>query len=666
MFFPSDPISEIVVHFLGYFEIAVEDMRIRHQLETMERESEEVPQDSDLEQVGVEIKQSYTLGAFSPGVHYDPPDWLIRGEAPISAIHVDLRVPGAQVEIGINPPSWSNQLPAPELPTPPFIGPEPGSVIAVISQTIVLSDNDVISMGVLEEPIHFASGADSGIAAMQAATLDVLGPVASGMGLEGPGDMPRLLEKIEAAIGEQEADPSGEFHAVDDLAGVYVNGRSVDEAPELEDALPEQVRAIETENDDAPAVEETGAHEAGVELIGDEIEGSVTFNGGGNHLVNEVAVLNAGVVSTHLAIAGDLHQLDAIIQVNVYSDIDTVEAGFPLEASGTGGATMAVNVASFIQETRDGDEAAEAKPGVMPANWQVTVVNGDIMFLEWMKQLTFVSDQDIGVLSATGNTTTITSGENLALNNVTLQNIGLLFDLILVGGNVYDANIVIQTNILYDNDTLGLLGEGDVHAAEGGYDGGGNLLWNQASIHNVGATDVQSELSDHYAEAMNRLDNGDFGMPEGFGGDHGLEGIAVPRVLYITGNIYDLRYVEQTNILGDADFVALQRSAFLDNQPETTWQIHSGSNALVNIATIKDYDTFGDTMQVAGNHYSDAVLIQAEILAGDGSDGGPDALVTEVVAFLDSSEDLADVSDHAMSDALHDAAPADLMQSVLA
>lgn len=666
MFFPSDPFSEIVIHFVGYFEIAVEDMRIRHQLQQGEFKDKLLADDPEHVQIAADVRQSYALGSYTPGVHYAPPDWLIRGDAPIQPIDIKLPTPNFYIDLG--PLEVAQEMPhTPGSTVMPHVGQEPGAIIAVIYQTITLADDDVMSMATLDEPVVFDSGAASALIEMQQASLDVLGAMAGSMALQSYDDVPRLLDVVGDAIGEHQNAPATQFHAVETLIGTHVNGELVDEAPDFKDALPDNVRELEAPETDPRAVVEESEATAQVEIRGEEVEGSVVFNAGGNYLYNEAVVLNGGLVGAQFVVGGDFHQLDAIIQINVYTDLETVEGGFPLSSDASTG-TTAVNVASFIQETRDvGGDAAKANPGVMPQNWQVTVVSGDIVFLEWMKQFTFMSDQDIGVLTATGNHTTITSGENLGINTVSFQNVGLYYDLILVGGDVYDANIVVQTNILYDSDTLALMGEGDVPAsAAGGYNTSGNLLWNQATIHNVGATDIQNGIADSYADAMKNLDDGDWRMPASFRNEAGLEGIAMPRVLYVSGNIYDLRYIEQTNILGDADYVALQKSAFLANQPQTEWEIDTGSNALVNIATIRDYDTYGSSIQVGGNHYSDAILIQAEILAGDGADGGPDALVTEVVAFLDTTDDIGDIADMGHIDLPQDGTPVDLMQSVLA
>ena len=69
--------------------------------------------------------------------------------------------------------------------------------------------------------------------------------------------------------------------------------------------------------------------------------------------------------------------------------------------------------------------------------------------------------------------------------------------------------------------------------------------------------------------------------------------------------------------------------------PEAEWQIVTGSNELINVAQIVDFNSTGKTY-VGDHHYSDEILIQAELVSPDDSLGGqdPDVLVTEVVVFL--------------------------------
>ncbi|MBU2368724.1 MAG: hypothetical protein KKF14_13255 [Alphaproteobacteria bacterium] len=667
MFLTNDPTTEIVAHFLGYFELAVEAMRTRLGYEQIEAAAASDQLDPALEQHSAEITQKFTLGAYQPGVDYIPPTWEIRGHSPIE----DIAAPAPFSRIHLPPIAADDSAMRQHtqaMASGPFIGPEPGSVIAIIAQSITLSDDDIVVLGEYDGPLAFQSGAAAGIALLRGAATAISSPVTDASGMHTERDVPRFVEHV-AEVFEQlassEPPPDTIINITDDIEGTYVNGEMVETAPDLIEALPEHLKGMM--GDDEAAPEEPTETIVEVALSGDEVAGTVTLEAGGNLLVNEAAFVNAGVGGAIFAIGGDLHQLDVIIQSNAYFDTDTVDAGVPGAAQNLPGTTTAINSASFVQEIRDAiGETAEANPGVMPANWQVSIVSGDLVFIEWLSQFTFASDQDISVLSSTGANTVVTTGENVGLNGVSFVNLGLHFDLIIVGGNLYDANIIVQTNVLYDNDTIRMLGESS--AGTGGLSTSGNLLWNEASIHNVGPTSFVDEMPDHYQAAMDDLDNGDFGMPTGFASDMQFEGFEMLRVLYVAGNIYDLRYVEQTNILGDADMVALQKAALIEGQPEAQWDINTGANALVNIATITDFDGMGDMAYVDGQVYSDAILIQAEILAADNGYAGGDALVTEVIAFLDvdMEPDLFQDSGLGTTPPAADGPPADIIQSVLA
>lgn len=668
MFLTNDPTTEIVAHFLGYFEVAVEAMRTRLGYEQIEAALAPGQIDPVLEQISVEITQKFALGAYQPGVAYVPPVWEIRGKSPVE----DIAAPAPFSRIHLPPidaDAPEHPHDASYTPTGPFIGPEPGSVIAIIAQSITLSDDDIVVLGHYDGPLVFQSGAAEALTLMHGAASAISGPVTGAAALHAASDVPVFIEHVAEVFAElatSEGPPDTTVHVTESIEGIYVNGELVEEAPELINALPVHLQPLIGGEEDAPPEEPTGTH-VEVTLSGDEVAPTVMLQAGGNLLVNEAGFVNGGLGGAILAVGGDLHQLDVIIQTNAHFDTDTIGDDVPGAALILPGTTAAINSASFIQEIRDATgDAAEANPGVMPSNWQVSTVSGDLVFIEWLSQYTFLSDQDISVLATTGASTVVTSGENVGLNGVSFVNLGLYFDLVIVGGNLYDANVIVQTNVLYDNDTIQMLGDGS--AGTGSLATSGNLLWNEASIHNVGPTSFVGGMPEHYHEAMANLDDGQLGMPTGFATDMQFEGYEMLKVLYVAGNIYDLRYVEQTNILGDADMVAVQKTALLEGQPETQWDISTGANALVNIATIKDYDGMGDTAYVDGQVYSDAILIQADIIAADSSHPGTDALVTEVIAFLDVDVSLDMAHDDVLGPAppSADGPPADILQSVLA
>ena len=85
----------------------------------------------------------------------------------------------------------------------------------------------------------------------------------------------------------------------------------------------------------------------------------------------------------------------------------------------------------------------------------MTEIKGDMIFLNWVEQLNFMTDNDIHILSSTGVKTIVTTGENTAFNDMSFTELGYHFDLIIVGGSIYDGNFIHQKNILLDDDLIG-------------------------------------------------------------------------------------------------------------------------------------------------------------------------------------------------------------------
>jgi hypothetical protein len=220
-------------------------------------------------------------------------------------------------------------------------------------------------------------------------------------------------------------------------------------------------------------------------------------------------------------------------------------------------------------------------------------------------------------------------------------------------------------NVLLDDDLVGAI-KGFQTNGDGTLSTSGNLLWNQATIVNIGGADRFEAMPAHYREAAANLKAGDNDLPSGVFGDDAFAGLGGLRVLYVSGDILDLQYIQQANILGDADQVALAMNSIGESYPDAEWSISTGSNALVNTAGILDLDATGKTY-VGGDQYSDEILIQAELVSSDPNLGAqnPDVLVNEAVAFL--GDDVAGPDDDAPSTPIaHDAPHVDVMQTMLA
>ena len=657
MFVYSERAEEIIAHFIGQFELRLDEARMRLDYAEFAYRAREHDLADPPPTLPADAAARHRVEYYEPDVEHAPQFWHPTGDAPfgyppLAGPHTDppqieaareLSAERSDVHPSADGGSWGQQI---WIAGPVFI-PAPGEVIFIVNQQISLLDNDIVNLGDGPDPV-FDPTIEARLAdliyeahAVAPGLTDVAMPKSVEVLPDYVADVARKIEML-AEDGEHVV-ASGET-----LAGTWVDGEETGEAPELQDLLPARFRAEE------PAEAQPEVPEACE--ASDGPDPSLTLEAGANFLNNSAVLTNIGLAGGVIAVDGDVHRIDAIVQINAMSDADT--------GLGPGEDSQAFNIATF--EATLPEAPAGATPvdtTVTPQGWQISIVEGDVIFLQWISQVTFAYDNDLHVLTATGAESTITTGGNVDQNIVTFSALGNYYDVILIQGSLYDVNMICQTNVLLDDDAG--WGEG---SGSGTGEGGGNLLYNQATISNVGAQNWLEGVPTHYLDAMDGLAHGRFDMPEGFGGDGAFAGLAGLRALYIKGDVYDINYIKQVNVLGDADQVGLAEAALLSPDATTDWEISTGSNALVNTAAILDVDVMGDVAYVGGEEYSDAILIQAEILVVGPDEGeNPDELVTEVVAFLDG-EDYAPASgDDDIGAAPTDSgAPLDAMQSMLA
>lgn len=661
-----DKITEAIAHFIGLFQTAVEQARLRKDYEEFQALAAQQPEQPSLLNVDVHIRAPHEFIGWDPGLRYQPlpPDLVSLGPPP-SADYRPLHVlvpaaeyPGHQGDdvrhVALaNAGSGTARVVQQIEP--------PGSIAVRINQEISLSDNDYVGAGghgLKLTPIA-DHGAEMAALLHGAARLSPLG------NLDTPGSPVEIEGFVLEAASALETFAAA--HAEDDdvfvvdqevIDASYVNGETTTEIPKLEDHLPGK-DADETEDPDP-----VNSVEGGGLFVP---EASVDVEAGSNMLVNSAILTNSWLSGPVIAAVGDNIEVNAIVQINVWSDADSIGASVGDWKFDPNEATEAFNIAMFgrVDPT---DNAAPAGPAIgdFPEHWAVTLIEGDVIFMNWIEQFSFVMDNDVHVLSSSGVKTTVTTGDNSVLNDVSLTELGLHYDLIIVGGNIYDMNFIQQMNVLLDNDLIGGVA-GFETTGDASLSTSGNLLWNYASITNIGAADRFEAMPEAYKKTAESLANGNKQLAGDVLKDSSFEGLDGLRVLYISGNILDLQYIKQTNILGDSDQVALAMNSASESHPEADWSVSTGSNALINTAQIVDVDAMGTTY-LGGDHYSDEILIQAELISSDPDLGSrdPDVLVTEAVAFLDTDISSPDTEASLPHNQNHDAPHVDVMQSMLA
>ncbi|EHK54153.1 hypothetical protein [Allomesorhizobium alhagi] len=681
-----DKITEAIAHFIGLFQITLEEARLRDAYEEFKAQQARKQDEGDLSGLQVTAGAPFAFEGFSPEVKYAPvpPEyvWLdaasfvkfVPPDIPVLPPLQEAAFPGYVTPADANPgPSSGGR--AVDLPDIPIIG----SVAAIITQHIGLSDNDYFGVG--GHGLLFSPEQNDGseVTALLAEATE-LSPLAdlelADLAGGARGFATTVVEQLAAA--PQDSGGEAEVFRLQStvIEGTYVNGRLVEEAPKLEDYLDLQDKAGEEadseENDGtvhgSARQGETAEQETATNHYGsDTFKASVELQAGGNTLINAVNLENNWLAGSVSAVMGDHIELNVVIQINAWGDSDWITSSIASWANDPHD-TTAFNIATFERYDPSASEGDSAEPiqGGFPKHWVVKEVTGDLLIMNWIEQYSFMMDNDIGILSSSGVTTRVIGGQNTGTNEISLAELGLNYDLIIIGGSVFDLNIIQQMNVLIDNDLIGALPDFQT-TGNGSVSTGANLLWNQAHIYTVGGADRFEALPDAYGQAAKNLANGGNSLPDGVLNDSAFAGLGLLRVLHITGDLINLQYVKQTNILGDSDQVALAMNA-VQPHPEADWTVSTGTNSLVNLAGITDVDGIGKTY-VGGEQYSDEILIQAELISSEPDLGAqdPDKLVNEAVAFLSDDMTEADqTSPNGSGPYPTDAGQSDGLQSMLA
>lgn len=672
MFTPSDHITEVVAHFIGLFHVGIEDLRFRSDYHEFRREEIKQNADPAPETKPAPFIEKLELAPYGEQVEYNPADYETyphQAQLKIEVGPVDVDLPPVPE---IAPPLLiDGALPAfarPELE--PFYEP-PGSTLLYVSQIHRLHDDDVLVVdGQIEGPVDRTASHDE-LESLVLQAISVSAPIAEASSLRPVSEVEAVFHEVTAAAQGFDGHSAPQMHELHVAHGVAVEGTHIN--GEISEAAPDLLKEMEAlgvareqpdeAETDPPAFSASSGEDLsdlpetpGVSRHSDESSASITIDAskvptsmdvtsGGNVSINEVVIMNAGLAPGSLVVSGDYRSVDAIVQTNVLRDADSFGGELAAHAGASASAKTAVaggNVVKNIAKVTNTDYEThsgapfyegEAQPGA----WNVSYFDDDMYFLDWISQYSFTSDHDTQALTSIGTWTNFSTGENEGFNSLSFTDIGRFYDLVVVGGSIYDGNIITQTNILLDSDVIYATGTG---TASVDVDSGHNLLWNEASILNIGAGEWQTGLSGHYKQAAENLAAGNNRMPDGFKSDPAFAGVGVMDVLYIKGNVFDLRVIEQINIVGDADHLAIHQST-VENVEGTSWTVSTGSNVLANKAKIIDYDMVGQVAQVGGKIYSDAVLVQAELVdvSVDQFMSPQNKLATEVVAFLDVTEE---------------------------
>lgn len=695
-----DQTTETVAHFIGLFHLTVEQDRLRDLYEKTEYLRNKDAEAGQLLHVSVNVSSDLQPEGYAPVLEYGPPDpeappalpGLFLPVIPDISFAVLPDLPAA----GVEAPRFFTQFP--NLPAAPSFTLEPASSVVVVTyQFNGLDDDDYLMM---KGQTQFSDPA------LHGDMLDILVQVAEAAhGPVTPGGLPALpdsaaaLESVQAlgdyARALQDAVETAEAPQITGLTahvirgeaahGIFVNGKAAAEMITLDDVMPAFLSPAEDDTTDPAAGGDgdlTPAQAAKLNHPADDpmddlfdVDPGHLIVTGANQSINEAYTGQAWLDAPVIAVKGDAITLNVIAQINILMDHNAApSAGTAHTGDTTGGQPPQVLNQAVIEILSSAqlaaDQAAEAGeeivPGYsgLPKDWVVTKITADVIAVNWVKQVNFATDTDRAEVVLSGWETYIDLGNNQLVNLQGLVELGYGYDLILIGGHYYSVNMLSQINVLLDNDTVTYSG-----LPPTAVQAGDNLLFNSAAIHAVGA-DTYEELGGPFAQAIDDLGNGANNIGAAVAQDSIFVGTELLRVLYIEGDLTLMNLFEQTNVLGDADEVHLALEDFVNvTGGEVT--VHTGSNALVNSATLKQFGV-DSVIMAGGAAYDDALIYQAELIDTDAAPSGVtlSQLANEAVAFL--ADDMLDpetsqTEDAPMQGGIDDGStPVDILQTVLA
>lgn len=620
-----DSITEKISHFIGHLHLSAEEVRMREKYDQFRHEKAKMDELKDHDVKGKAPPQ-YELDRYDPDLSWNPKgkSGVHQGDPPVlpaPAALPDPVQPAALAQPQVAPPLA-------QLATAPPVEGEltpipPGSVATATLQILKLEDNDVLGD---VEAAGFA------LPESYAPQLDALVAVANSLsairmpGPEADGSWGKIADALRQQVEAVASSGGGDGVTVvagDAASGVIVDGQPVDgeaepDMPALDELMPQFLRDDDEEaEEDSPDPMEGVPGQDGSDLP--DVEGHQVV-AGANAAVNQAHVTTAWVDAEVIAVKGDAIQLAVVSQVNVLSDQDTLDPSSPPQLP-----SKLINAARIERTSTETEDDAAADPGPMPGNWVVTRIEGDLICYNWIQQTTYLTDHDRAVHTTGASNSYVALGGNELVNTALIAELGFHFDLILVGGSYYDISVLTQINVLLDDDLVA--GDYDVS-------GGDNLLFNSGSIEATGI-DSFGAITDDYMGAIDSMVDGGGTMPAFLAKDGHLQGTEVLRVLYISGDLVKMNLLKQVNVVGDADQILIPPGA-VSLGPDDTVEVIAGSNALANVATVRDLGT--DSVVMAGGQiYTDALIHQAGFLDADAAPTGVQlapGLASEAVVFL--------------------------------
>ncbi|MCX8954324.1 type I secretion protein [Ruegeria sp. NA] len=590
-----DAITETIAHFVGAFEITIEQARLRDQYDefTALRRKAEIDGLDDPAAIHIRADLDIPAGEYKllPYNFAPPQPNLPLPDAPKGPVHESVIILGGDGPVSerfvpddtIGPSS---------VPTLIILQPDNvplGSAVSYTMQKVFLRDNDTVGEGEFRDTDALIAKGEQ----MLDMALSLHAVASPSFSLAGYQSIEVVEALAEQMLNPMNGDVDGvtvyQFHG-DDALGVIVNGEHMAEAPEWTDLLPAFHQPDEATGDEA---ETPWPAEWDQSKDPDFDDGHLVVTGG-NLAINAVSATIGWVDAPYIVVGGQAVNLTVISQVALVSDWD-------VGAMNAGSGTNLVQ--SSVIEV-EGKEAAWLDnadgTGGQPAYVVVDWVHGDLVVANFINQLIDATDIDHIQTEISATSTLYALGDNEMYNVADIVQLGSYYDLIMIGGNMISVDMLVQSMALMDDDII----NGGVPASM--MDGDENLLMNDASVKTIGK-DVHQDMQQNMADAL-AIQEMDMGaLEDALLNDPMFAGMEQLRVLRIDGDLMQVNIVNQVTMMLDQDDIDL-------SGPNAAGaEVVAGSNAMLNSAQLTKMGV-DSTVMAGDGSYSDLLLHQASLI----------------------------------------------------
>ncbi|SCZ71864.1 hypothetical protein SAMN04488118_11316 [Epibacterium ulvae] len=640
-----DDKTEIIAHFIGIFELSNEAARLKIQYQEFTAQLAQAPDLNAFLTININVSSSYNLTDFNPNLYWrdispsigaQTSPLILSGQSGVVSAPLPRMFPSETAPAPLSSNRTSQTGDQPNFQLPP-----PAQLATVTAQINVLEDLDVLITYPSAFEFLSASEFNAGLSALQT-QADALLPLTTPAPAQGEIHAHETGLALKTQLQSLETDAltqaiggtsiSAAFGA--DIDPITVNGSAAEALPQLADISHRFAPAESEDETSAPemaegALSNPAQSAQGTPLTETDLDAAThEVSAGSNVLINQSSISTNWLDAPVVSVGGQSVEADVISQVNVWSDTDLIN-GENSTTDSSSDPSQSYNGAEFIQTANpvlsapaDGDA-----PGNGPDFLAVVTLDGDLLNYNYVQQFNFAQDGDVLSIGFSAQDTLIQTGGNTLINSSDILGLGFHYDMIIIDGDFIDLSFLSQTNVLFDNDWINTQPgfAGDISASD-------NLLLNAASISNIGLN-THTEITDPFAQTAEQFANGIHDV-SAVQGDVAFAELDLLRVLHVTGNVLNLQIIEQVNVLGDGDQVAVTAST-LQATDGANVSVTTGENELLNLASITDAG-LDSTIYTSEGAYTDAFLYQADFVSEQDPLmlATPDGLASEAFLFL--------------------------------